>query len=89
MREMRAIAFVTKLIDDEALDAKKYKRLLVHSIGDDREMEALGVATKLNPDWDFLVRLRDAGRRNADAWLDQNFDSVGKASSVDIGETFL
>ncbi len=89
MREMRAIAFVTKLIDDEALDAKKYKRLLVHSIGDDREMEALGVATKLNPDWDFLVRLRDAGRRNASAWLDKNFDHIGKASSVDIGEMFL
>ncbi len=89
MREMRAIAFVTKLIDDEALDGKKYKRIHVHSIGDDREMEALGVATKLNPEWEFLVRLRDAGRKNATVWLEQNFDHVGKSSSIDIGQTFL
>ena len=89
MREMRAIAFVTKLIDDQALDAKTYKRILVHSIGDDREMEALGVATKLNPDWDFLVRLRDAGRRNAGQWLDDHFDQVGKSSTIDIAATYL
>ena len=89
MREMRAIAFVTKLIDDEALDSKKYRRMLIHSIGDDRVMEALGVATKLNPDWDFLVRLRDDGRRTATKWLDRHFDSVGKNSSIDIGETYM
>jgi NTE family protein len=62
MREMRAVAFVTKLIDDNVLDRSKYSRMLIHSIRDDAAMAELGVATKLNPDWDFLCRLRDSGR---------------------------
>ena len=89
MREMRAIAFVTKLIDDGALDPEKYARMLVHSIRDDAEMTALGVATKLNPDWAFLCRLRDAGRRRAGEWLEQKFTAVGETSSVDINVEYL
>jgi NTE family protein len=89
MREMRAISFVTKLIDDGALDRERYTRILVHSIRDDAEMSALGVATKLNPDWQFLCRLRDAGRQRAAEWLNHNFAAVGKSSSVDIGQTYL
>ena len=89
MREMRAIAFVTRLIDDGALDEKNYARILVHSVRDDAEMENLGVATKLNPDWDFLCRLRDAGRRRAEAWLNQNFEAVGQRSSVDLKAVYL
>jgi len=89
MREMRAIEFVTRLIDEGALDGKKYHRMRIHSIRDDAEMSQLGVATKLNPDWDFLCRLRDAGRRRTEEWLDRHFDTVGQGSSVDLTELFL
>ncbi|HEY7670288.1 MAG TPA: patatin-like phospholipase family protein [Hyphomicrobium sp.] len=89
MREMRAVEFVTRLIDEGSLDAKKYQRMRIHSIRDDAEMAQLGVATKLNPDWNFLCRLRDAGRRRAEDWLEQNFDRVGHDSSIDLAEIFL
>ncbi len=89
MREMRAVEFVTRLIDEGALDGTKYQRMRIHSIRDDAEMAQLGVATKLNPDWDFLCRLRDAGRRRAEDWLDENFDRVGHDSSIDLAEIFL
>jgi NTE family protein len=89
MREMRAVAFVTRLIDDNALDPAKYSRMLIHSISDDAAMAALGVATKLNPDWDFLCRLRDAGRAKATTWLAANLDKIGHTSSVDLGQVFL
>jgi NTE family protein len=89
MREMRAIAFVTKLIDDEVLDAAKYSRMLIHSIRDDAGMAALGVSSKLNLDWEFLTRLRDAGRAKATEWLEANFDQVGHASTVDLDREFL
>jgi NTE family protein len=89
MREMRAVEFVTRLIDEGALDGKKYHRMLIHSIRDDAEMAQLGVATKLNPDWDFLCHLRDAGRRRAEEWLDTNFDRVGQNSSIDLADIFL
>jgi NTE family protein len=89
MREMRAIEFVTRLIDDGALDASKYSRMRIHSIRDDAEMNQLGVATKLNPDWEFLTRLRDVGRTRATEWLEAHFDRVGRESSIDLAEVFL
>ena len=89
MREMRAIEFVTRLIDEGALDSQKYARLRIHSIRDDAEMVQLGVATKLNPDWDFLCRLKEVGRKRADEWLDNHFDSIGDKSTIDLQEVFL
>ncbi len=89
MREMRTIEFVTRLIDEGALDESKYSRMRIHSIRDDAEMVQLGVATKLNPDWAFLCRLRDVGRRRTAEWLEQNLDHVGRQSSVDLAEVFL
>jgi NTE family protein len=89
MREMRAVAFVTKLIDDNVLDRDKYSRMFIHSIRDDAAMAELGVATKLNPDWDFLCRLRDSGSAKAAEWLDGNLDKVGQSSTVDLAGAFL
>ena len=89
MREMRAIAFVTKLIDDKVLDPKKYSRMRMHSIRDDAVMAELGVATKLNPDWSFLRRLHEVGRHTAAEWLDRNFDNVGRESTLDLAGIFL
>jgi NTE family protein len=89
MREMRAIEFVTRLIDEGALDGSKYQRIRIHSIRDDAGMAELGVATKLNPDWEFLCQLRDAGRRRTEEWLGESFVHVGKVSSIDLAEVFL
>jgi NTE family protein len=65
MREMRAISFVTKLVDDSPDEFKTLKRMLVHSIAADEIMTELGAASKLNGDWDFLTYLRDQGRDHA------------------------
>ena len=89
MREMRAIEFVTRLIDQGALDSNIYQRMRIHSISDDAAMAHLGVASKLNPDWEFLCRLKEAGRRRTGEWLDKNFADVGSKSSVDLAEVYL
>ena len=89
MREMRAIAFVTKLIDSKTLDDKLYKRMNLHLIESESEMRRFGVASKLDTNMDFLLKLRDLGRAAADSWLSINFDKIGKMSSIDIVERFL
>jgi NTE family protein len=89
MREMRAIDFVTRLIDGGAVNGLNLKRMLIHSISADDIMLGLGVASKLNADWGFLTGLRDAGRARATAWLEVNYDRIGKESSVDIHEAYL
>ena len=88
MREMRAIDFVTRLIDGD-VGALSLKRLFIHAIPSDEVMVGLSAASKLDADWAFLTDLRDAGRARASQWLDENFERIGKESSVDIHETYL
>jgi len=89
MHEMRAIAFVTKLIDDGKICDNSMKRMLIHGIDAADLMAELGAANKLNPDWDNLSYLMRVGRERADAWLQKNFGRLGEESTVDIREEYL
>jgi len=62
MREMRAIDFVTKLIDLDMGKSLNLKRMFIHAISSDEVMVGLSSASKLNADWAFLTDLRDSGR---------------------------
>ena len=89
MREMRAIAFVSRLVEQEKLDPNRYQRMLVHAISDDDEMRKHGAWSKLNPDWDFIQALFAHGRTAASRFLDDHAGKVGHSSSVDIAATYL
>ncbi|MDN0076323.1 patatin-like phospholipase family protein [Crenobacter sp. SG2303] len=89
MREMRAIAFVSSLIQQGKVGRGEMKEMLIHSIRSDQTMAALSVSSKYNADWDFLCFLRDKGRTEAEAWLKENYQNIGQRSSIDIGKEFL
>lgn len=92
LKEMRAIAFVTKLIEEDWLKEEhkhKLKHLIMHSIRADGVLCDLSVASKFNTDWHFLLYLRDLGRDMAGRWLEDSFESVGKQSTVDLRAEFL
>lgn len=86
---MRAIQFVTELIDRGQIVDRKMKRMLVHAIAGDDVMLPLGANSKLNADRAFLIHLRDAGRRHAAEWLERGFANVGERSGVDIRGSYL
>jgi len=88
MREMRAIAFVTKLIDDGKFNGDA-KRVLIHSVCADDVMRGLGAASKLNADSGFLRQLRALGRKRAHEWINDHFDDLGARSTVDIQAAYL
>ncbi|MEM6744420.1 MAG: patatin-like phospholipase family protein, partial [Pseudomonadota bacterium] len=88
LRELRAIDFVRRLIEDGRLGSNEMKRILVHSIRDDRTMRKLGHATKVQADWTLLQNLKSAGREAADAWLRAHWKDIGKRNSVDLREMF-
>jgi NTE family protein len=83
-QELRAISFVSRLVQAGKLDPERYKDIRLHLISDPEDMLELGAASKLNAEWNFLVHLRDLGRARAAKWLDENFDAVGKKPSIDI-----
>jgi NTE family protein len=87
--EMRAIQFVTRLIDSGKLNDPHYKRMFVHMIEAEDDLAPLGAASKLNSEWAFLRTLHDIGQAAASRWVESNFDALGKRSTVDLGEIFL
>ncbi len=92
LKELRAIAFVKKLIERDMLKEEYkgvYKDILVHPIRADDMMKEFSVASKFDTDWDFLVTLRDRGREGMKIWLDQNFDAIGRKGNVNIQEDYL
>jgi NTE family protein len=89
MREMRAIAFVSKLLDEEKLDSDRYSRMHIHSIRNDDEMAKYGLESKLDPGWKFLSHLRDIGRETAAEWLETTFHHVGHKTTIDMTEMYL
>jgi NTE family protein len=89
MREMRAISFVTRLIDDGEVGMDRLKRLHIHAISAEERMRDFSVLSKFNADWDFLLDLKEVGRAHADAWLKQSFDQIGRRSTVDINQAYL
>ena len=84
LRELRAIGFVSRLIDRGLIKEGALKRVLVHGIDAEDYMARLGYSSKLNPSWDFLLHLRDLGRESAGRWLETSFDRLGAVSSLEV-----
>jgi NTE family protein len=89
MREMRAIAFVSRLIDDGKLDRREYKRMNIHVVEADEQLKPLGASSKLNAEHAFLEHLKAIGRAACTRWLARNFDQIGVNSTVDLVDTYL
>jgi NTE family protein len=88
LRELRAIAFVQRLLHSGALSTDAMKDVLVHMVADDVLMQQLSVATKMVPNAAVLAQLRTAGYRATDQFLETHFDKIGDESSVDLAAMF-
>ncbi|MEB0140076.1 MULTISPECIES: patatin-like phospholipase family protein [unclassified Undibacterium] len=92
MKELRAVYFVQKMMDDGWIKdeyLKQMKYVLIHSVRADQAMSDLSAASKMDSDWDFLCMLRDRGRACASAWLKQHFNDLNQRSSVDLEKEFM
>jgi NTE family protein len=87
--EMRAIDFVSRLLQQGQLNPKEYKDMRMHLIYPAEHVKTLNASSKMNADWDFFKFLKEIGRATAEVWLQENWKHVGKQSSVDIREKFL
>ncbi len=84
LRELRAIAFAQRLMDEGALPEGRLKRLRVHMIADDALMTQLSVATKLVPHPVVIGRLKAAGRAAAAAFLERCRKDLGQRDTADL-----
>lgn len=90
--ELRAIAFVRRMLDENWLadrKRKEYRRINLHAIKGGEALRELSLESKFDTRWTFLKQLRETGRSFADTWLETCYDQVGKDSSVDVHGDFL
>ena len=94
LKELRSIALLKQLIEDEGKPGHQYRnplfqrveQLRVHLIDGGASLSPLGAASKNNTHWKFLLQLHDLGRTAADQWLAQHRADVGQRSSWDLAQ---
>jgi NTE family protein len=87
LSELRAVAFVNRLIDEgrlpRGMQEGEFRRLKLHRI----VMEELGAAFDapgtLNTEYQSFERLHKLGQRATRRFLDSHFDDVGHRSTID------
>ena len=89
MKDIRAVALLKKQIEIGNLEEERHKDALFHRISSDEELKPLGVSSKVNTEWAFLEHLHDVGYRTATEWLEKNYGSLGKTSTIDIDSAYL
>ncbi|MCI4624710.1 MAG: patatin-like phospholipase family protein [Candidatus Magnetoovum sp. WYHC-5] len=89
MREMRAVLFINSLVAKGFDDGGKLKRAHIHMIEAEDVMNTLNETSKMNLSGDFLSYLFNIGRQRAHAWIEANYDKIGKESSCSVEDIFL
>ncbi|MFO1151478.1 MAG: patatin-like phospholipase family protein [Alsobacter sp.] len=84
LHELRAIDFVRRLKDMGRLEGLPYKRVRLHRIEAQKELASFGAESKLNPDWEFFLELKEIGRKAARRFLRTHYDDVGVEGTVDL-----
>jgi len=88
LKELRAIDFVARLLDEGKLDEGHYRRARIHIIENQAALNPLGASSKVNAEWAFLTHLRDLGRETAQVWLARHFEDLGRRGTVDLRAMF-
>jgi NTE family protein len=89
LHELRAIDFVQRLLAENKLDPKRYKKIWLHVASAEEQMKRFGASSKYNTAPAFLQQLFELGRATGREWLEQKWAYVGHAASAPIAETFL
>jgi NTE family protein len=83
IREIRAIHFITRLIDEGKIKDPSIRRINLHIIKDDATFYGLGSASAANTDWDFLNALRRAGNKAGERFIRRTYDKLGRDQPFD------
>jgi len=90
MREMRAISFITGLIEKGHIaDEAGLRKINIHVIAPPADDQDLQKEHPFNAEWPFMEKLRHQGRNAAASWLSSSFELVNQRSSFDLEGAFV
>jgi NTE family protein len=86
LSELRAVAFVNRLIDEgrlpRGMKEGEFRRLKLHRIGLEELEEAPAAPGTLNTGYQSFERLHKLGQRATRRFLDSHFDDIGRRSTI-------
>ena len=85
IKELRAAALLRKVADPGHSEGAVWAKMRIHRIASE-EMTQLSSSSKVLAEWEFFCRLRDKGRRAAEAFLDAHGADLGVRSTLDLDE---
>ncbi|TCM20654.1 NTE family protein [Novosphingobium sp. PhB165] len=89
LKELRMMALLHQVsaanVEGATGEGAKWAHMRIHRIASDAMLD-LGYSSKLNAEWAFLLHLRDIGRAEANTFLAEHGNAIGKRSSFDISE---
>ena len=87
--ELRATAFVQRLLVEGRIDPRHYKHVYMHLIDGEETLRKYSASSKDDTNPKFLHELFTRGREEAQRWLPTAVGKIGRTSSVDIAKRFL
>ncbi len=91
INEMKLIHYRNELIRNGILKSedKNNREIFIHTISGYDALSQLSYSSKMNTSWEFLLELKEKGRKIADQWLQSDFDQIGLKSTFDVEEHFF
>ncbi|GAB4141804.1 MAG: patatin-like phospholipase family protein [Bacteroidia bacterium] len=89
INEMHMVHYRNELLRKGVILPEQNREIFVHCISGYDALDHLSYSSKLNTSWDFLLHLKEEGRKIADRWLDNEYEMVGVRSTFDVEEHFL
>ncbi len=85
IKELRGAALLRRVADPGHTEGEVWAKMRIHRIASE-EMTQLSSSSKVLAEWEFFCRLRDKGRRAAEAFLDAHGADLGVRSTLDLDE---
>lgn len=91
INEMKLIHYRNELIRNGIIktDDKVNREIFIHTISGYDVLGQMNYSSKMNTSWEFLLELKEKGRKTADNWLNNEFELVGSKSTFDVEEHFF
>jgi NTE family protein len=83
VREISALQHMHGVVDEVDPGHVRRQSMRLHLISGAEHLRDLSISSKFNTEWRFIQHLHDVGYTAAERWLEENFEHVGVASTID------
>lgn len=86
VREISALQHMDTVVDEVDPGQVRRQATRLHLISGAGHLRELSISSKFNTEWRFLQHLHGVGYQAAERWLEDNFQHVGVASTLDLAD---